>query len=197
VRALARISRPHLMALLALAIGLALCAATLVRAVRVEAAPPGARAGAPWAGGGRAAPDTLVVPEVPERGTANGDVAASGEGTGIGEAAIAATVDVDPFHPARTRPGARYVLGGVGPAAPVTAAAPRQPIPMLMLKGLVARPNGQGLAALSVNGRPAQIVRVGQTVESFRLTRVDARSATLTRSDTTLVIRLSGGPGQQ
>jgi len=184
MRALARLSRPHLLALLALAIGLGLCAATLVRAVRVEAAPRT-----------RALPDTLVVPDVPERGAANGDLAANG---GIGEAAIAATVDVDPFHPARTRPGARYVLGGVGPAAPVAIAAPpRQPIPMLMLKGLVTRPNGQGLAALSVNGRPAQIVRVGQTVESFRLTRVDARSATLTRSDTTLVIRLSGGPGQQ
>jgi len=187
VRALTRVGRPQLLALLALAIGLGLCAATLVRAVRVEAAP---RA--------RGAPDTLVVPDVPARGAANGGLAPNEEDGGIGEGAIAATVDVDPFHPARTRPGARYVLSGPVSAAPVAAAAPpRQPIPMLMLKGLVARPNGQGLAALSVNGRPAQIVRVGQTVESFRLTRVDVRSATLTRTDTTLVIKLSGGSGQQ
>jgi len=182
VRALARLSRPHLLALLALAIGVGLCAATLVRAVRVEAA-----SAAP------AAPDTLAVPDVPERGEADGDVAA------LGEASIDAAVDVDPFHPARTRPGARYVLGGANaPGAPVAATAPpRQPIPMIMLKGLVVRPNGQGLAAVSVNGRPARIVRVGQTVEGLRLTRVDASSATLTRSDTTLVVKLPGGPGQQ
>ncbi|MFN2567812.1 MAG: hypothetical protein ABR499_22700 [Gemmatimonadaceae bacterium] len=186
MRALTRLSRPHLLAVVALAIGVSLCAGTLVRAVRIEAA-PAAAVGA----------DSLRVPDVPERGAAAGGAAAIGDGAVIGDAAIVAAVDVDPFHPARTRPGARYVPGGVGPATPAAAAPPRAPIPMVRLTGLVSRPNGQGLAALSVNGRPARLVRVGQTVEGFRLARIGAGTATLTRPDTTLIVKLPGAPGQQ
>jgi hypothetical protein len=176
MRALTRLSRPHLFALGALALGVALCAGSLAGAVRIEAAPAAA-----------VVAESLSVPEVPERGAAAGDVETD---------AVDAVVAVDPFHPARTRPGARYVVGGANPSPTPATAQPRVPVPMLRLTGIVARPNGQGMAALSVNGRPSRLVRVGQTIEGMKLARIGAGAATFTRPDTTLVVRLPGAPNQ-
>jgi hypothetical protein len=172
MRALRRVNRAHLLAIVAVALGIGLCAGTLVRAIHVEAAPLGA-----------AGVDSLIVPDVPARGEANGDVA------------IEAAVNVDPFHPARTRPGTRYVPGGLAAATPRQPVAARAPVPMLRLLGIVSRPNG-GLAAISANGRAARVVRVGETIEGFKLTRVQPGAATLTSPDTTLVVRLPGTSNQ-
>jgi hypothetical protein len=182
-RAFARMNREHLLATIALMLGVVLCAGSLARAVRVEAAPASARV----------TPESLPVPDVPDRGDAGAGVDA-----GL-DPSIDAAVDVDPFHPARTRPGARYVPGGgipSGGAPQVAAGPPRAPLPMLRLTGVVTRRNGRGMAAISVNGRPARLVSVGETIEGLRLTRVQAGAATLTRPDTTLVVRLPGAPGQ-
>lgn len=171
MRALLRFNRAHLLAIGALILGIGLCAGTLARAIQVDAAPP-ASLGA----------DTLTIPDVPARGSeADGDVV------------IEAAVNVDPFQPARSRPGARYVPGGTAAVTPATP--PRVPVPMLRLHGVVTQPNG-GLAAISANGRPAQVVRVGQTIEGLKLTRVQPGAATLTRPDTTLVVRLPGTSNQ-
>jgi hypothetical protein len=174
MRALLRFNRAHLLAIVALILGIGLCAGTLARAIQVDVALPASLAA-----------DTLTIPDVPARGReADGDVA------------IDAAVNVDPFHPARTRPGARYVPGGAAAMATAQPATPpRVPVPMLRLHGVVTQPNG-GLAAISANGRPAQVVRVGQTIEGLKLTRVQPSAATLTRPDTTLVVRLPGTSNQ-
>ena len=171
MRALMKINRAHLLAIIALALAIGLCAGTLVRAIRVDAAPVAVSAA-----------DSLVVPVVPDRGEGSGDVA------------IAAAVDVDPFHPARTRPGTRYTPGGAVTGATQPTAS-RVPLPMIRLLGVVSHPKG-GLAAISANGRPARVVRVGETIEGLRLTRVQPTTVTLTRPDTTLVVRLPGSPNQ-
>lgn len=173
MRALRRINRAHLLAIIALVLGIGLCAGTLVDAIRVEAASTGS-VGA----------DTLAIPDLPARG-----------GESEGDVVIDAAVNVDPFHPARTRPRSRYVPGGLTATAPTLPTPPRVPVPMLRLLGVISQPKG-GLAAISANGKPAQVVRVGETIEGLKLTRVQPGAATLTRPDTTLVVRLPGTSNQ-
>jgi len=138
--------------------------------------------------------EPLPVAAPPQRG----GVAA---GSLIDSAAVTATidriVDANPFRHDRSRPATRYRLAGATPAASDRPAAPRPFLPQFRIHGIAATQNGGGLAALSVNGRPAQIVAVGQTIEGLRLVRVKQGAATLSRADTTLVLYLPGATRPQ
>lgn len=104
---------------------------------------------------------------------------------------VDATVAAAPFRPDRTRPPVRYRI--VAPATPQSgvANAIRSFVPPVRLQGVVVHPRG-GMAALSVHGRPPQLVRKGQMFEGLRLVRVQAHAATLVGPDTTLVLQLPG-----
>jgi hypothetical protein len=104
-------------------------------------------------------------------------------------------VNVDPFQPSRTRPAVRFrtraprsddVSGG----SPVAAAV--LPTPTMTLQGIAHLPDGSALAVLSVRGGSAQLVRRGQSLDQFRLTRVDSSTATLVGPDTTIILKLPG-----
>jgi hypothetical protein len=112
------------------------------------------------------------------------------------DAAVVAAVARDPFRADRRRPPGRYRLPGEAVAAPV-APPTEQPVPVwnLRLLGTVVLPDGRGLAAMAGQSGESRIVRTGETIDGFRLTRVTPGSVTLTGNDTTLVLRSGGGPG--
>lgn len=108
-------------------------------------------------------------------------------------AVVERALDRDPFHPERRRADQPYQLGPAPVAAVAAAFAPAAPrAPMVTLVGIAAYGNGKGMAALAVQGRPPQLVRVGGAFEGFRLTRVTPSEATLVSPDTTLVLRSAG-----
>ena len=61
--------------------------------------------------------------------------------------------------------------------------------PAVRLSGVVLLPGG-GAAVLAVDGRPAQLVRVGATLDGWRLVRVASGAATVAGPDGTLQLRL-------
>lgn len=115
----------------------------------------------------------------------------------VSDGVVLAAVARDPFRADRKRPPGRYRL----PGEPAQQAAPAVSAPMpaatpvyaYRLLGTVVLADGGGLAALSGPSGDGKIVRLGQSIDQFRLVRVTPRSVTLTGSDTTLVLR-SGGP---
>ena len=166
--------RPDVLALDGLFLTLGMCAAAFVQASRTTPVPVPVAAAEPF----------RVTEEA-------GRVVLAASTTGEREP-LGAAVDAAPFRPDRTRPAVRYTVVANGAAAAPRPAPMRPPMPQLRLQGVAVLPNGGGLAALSVNGRPAQVVRVGQVVEGLRLVRVRAGAATLSRPDTTLVLQLPG-----
>lgn len=115
---------------------------------------------------------------------------------------IAAAVSVDPFQPGRTRPATRFRARGsrdettAGDTATTTvAASARQSAPAMALQGIARLGNGNALAVLSVRGGTAQLLRVGQSLDDYRLTRVDSSSVTLVGTDSTIILRLRGVAG--
>jgi hypothetical protein len=114
---------------------------------------------------------------------------------------IAAAVSVDPFQPQRTRPAVRFRPRGTRAEVAPTETTPSTvastttaPVPAMTLQGIAHLANGNALAVLSVRGGSAQLVRVGQSLEQFRLTRVDSSSATLVADDSTIILHLPGAP---
>jgi hypothetical protein len=111
-------------------------------------------------------------------------------------AALVAAVGRNPFRPERVAALGRYRMPGESPAEwpSAYASAATRPsadrTPFVELQGVVTLARGEGLAALSVPGGATRVVRVGQTFEGFRLTRVSAGSVTMVGSDTTLTLRL-------
>jgi hypothetical protein len=148
------------------------------------------------------------------RGVSDGDVAiaerielpdpslASGPAEDSLARLIAAAVSVDPFQPARTRPATRFRARGsseeVASADSATrqvAASASQLPPAMALQGIARLGNGNALAVLSVRGGTAQLLRVGQSIDDYRLTRVDSSSATLVGTDSTIILHLRAGAG--
>jgi hypothetical protein len=136
--------------------------------------------------------ERVVLPALSEVGPSSGDSIAR---------VIAAAVNVDPFQPHRTRPAVRFRPRGTRGEVASTEAAPSNvapttnaPVPAMTLQGIAHLANGNALAVLSVRGGAAQLVRVGQSLEQFRLTRVDSSSATLVADDSTIILHLPGAP---
>jgi hypothetical protein len=115
---------------------------------------------------------------------------------------IAAAVSVDPFQPGRTRPATRFrargsrdeTAAGDSATSQVAASANQLP-PAMALQGIARLGNGNALAVLSVRGGTAQLLRVGQSIDDYRLTRVDSSSATLVGTDSTIILHLRAGAG--
>jgi hypothetical protein len=60
----------------------------------------------------------------------------------------------------------------------------------MALQGIAHLANGNALAVLSVGGGTAQLLRVGQSLDQYRLIRVDSSSATLVGADSTIILHL-------
>jgi hypothetical protein len=134
--------------------------------------------------------ERIALPALPEAGVMSGDSIAR---------VVAAAVSVDPFQPQRTRPAVRFrARGARGEVAPADGASPQvvpatnAPASAMTLQGIAHLANGNALAVLSVRGGAAQLVRVGQSLDQFRLTRVDSSSATLVGNDSTIILHLPG-----
>jgi hypothetical protein len=107
---------------------------------------------------------------------------------------IAAAVSADPFQPRRTRPAVRFRARGSQqestPSDSTTVPAANQPAAAMALQGIAHLANGNALAVLSVGGGTAQLLRVGQSLDQYRLIRVDSSSATLVGADSTIILHL-------
>jgi hypothetical protein len=110
---------------------------------------------------------------------------------------VAAAVSVDPFQPGRTRPATRFHPRGATDGATATdsassAPAPAAPqaAPAMALQGIAHLPNGGALAVLSARGGTAQLLRIGQSIDDYRLSRVDSSSVTLVGTDSTIILHL-------
>lgn len=114
---------------------------------------------------------------------------------------VLAAVARDPFRPDRRRPPGRYRLPGealpaVEPAyTPPVYTAPARTFAFRAL-GTVIMPDGTGLAAVAGQGGEGRVLRVGQSIEGFRVTRVAPGVVTLQGPDTTLVLRTPEGGAQ-
>jgi hypothetical protein len=110
---------------------------------------------------------------------------------------VAAAVSADPFQPGRTRPAVRFrprgpTDGATGSDSTSVAAAPSAPqaTPAMALQGIAHLANGGALAVLSLRGGTAQLLRVGQSIDDYRLSRVDSSSVTLVGTDSTIILHL-------
>lgn len=106
---------------------------------------------------------------------------------------VATAIRLDPFLSDRVGTEGEYAAGEVEtraePEIPITTVAPTTPT--VRLQGVAVMPSGAAVAVVSVEGRPAQLMRVGQLVtDGLRLTRIERGSATLAGPDTTIVLRL-------
>ena len=130
-------------------------------------------------------PIELAMAEVPARGDA------------LSPSAVHAAVARDPFRPDRSRPANRYQLPNERAAA---AARARQLTPVLSrmrLTGTAVLPDGQGLAAVSIQGGPSRVVRVGGSIEGLRLIGVDRGMAAFAGLDTIITFTLTDGTGKR
>jgi hypothetical protein len=149
---------------------------------------------------GRAASDGDVAPG--ERILLPEQPAATGLSADSLAHLVAAAVSVDPFQPARSRPAVRFrarssktdLMTADGAATPAAPSAGR-PEPAMALQGIAHLANGNALAVLSVRGGSAQLLRVGQSLDDYRLTRVDSSSVTLVGADSTIILHLRDGAG--
>lgn len=114
---------------------------------------------------------------------------------------VLAAVARDPFRPDRRRPPGRYRLPGEEmPAAmpsytPPVYTAPERTYAFRAL-GTVILPDGSGLAAVAGQSGEGRVMRVGQSIEGFRVVRVAPGVVTLEGADTTLVLRTPEGGTQ-
>lgn len=114
------------------------------------------------------------------------------------ERLVDVVVDVDPFQPGRRRPAVRFrtraasgadAAGGLAVSSSMPGTIPA---PTMTLQGIAHLPDGNALAVVSVRGGAAQILRLGQSLDQLRLTRVDSTAATLVGPDTTVILHLPG-----
>ena len=131
--------------------------------------------------------DTLPRPLAPRPSPA---LTAAPVGVAIARGDLVAALERDPFRSDRRRAALRYQLPGqVLTAAP--SAAPQPSMPMVRLAGIAATGSMRGIAALSILGRPPQLLRVGESLEGWRLTHVRRESVVLTGRDTTITLQMS------
>ena len=110
-------------------------------------------------------------------------------GVTISRGDLIAALERDPFRSDRRRAVLRYQR----PGQVLTAASPAvlpPSMPMVRLAGIAATGSTRGLAALSILGRPPQLLRVGESLEGWRLTHVRRESVVLTGRDTTLTLQM-------
>jgi hypothetical protein len=107
---------------------------------------------------------------------------------------ISAAVSADLFQPRRTRPAVRFRARAsqeeTTPSDSATVPAANQPAAAMQLQGIAHLANGSALAVLSVGGATAQVLRVGQSLDQYRLIRVDSSSATFVGADSTIILHL-------
>jgi hypothetical protein len=142
--------------------------------------------------------DPLPARAEPERMEPMPRVAAKpGDPSGV---LVLATVARDPFRPDRRRPPGRYRLPGEPVPMPVMPPMPTYapPPPSYAFRnlGTVVLPDGTGLAAVAGQSGEGRVLRVGQSIDGFRLTRIAPGVITLEGADTTLVLRTPEGGAQ-
>jgi hypothetical protein len=94
---------------------------------------------------------------------------------------ILAAVESDPFHPLRVRSATRFQIVG---AAPV---ANRNVEPAVRLVGTTVSPDG-GFAICSWAGRTPRIVRIGERLEDWTLSKVTPGAAEFTGASGSIVV---------
>lgn len=114
---------------------------------------------------------------------------------------VLAAVARDPFRPDRRRPPGRYRLPGeaMPMAAPTYTAPVYTPQPRsypFRALGTVILPDGAGLAAVAGQNGQGRVLRVGQSIDGFRVIRIAPGVVTLEGADTTLVLRTPEGGAQ-
>jgi hypothetical protein len=159
------------------ALSAALCGGAVAEARRLDPLPA------------RAEPETMEpMPQVRAK---------PGDPSGV---LVLSTVARDPFRPDRRRPPGRYRLPGEEvPVAPVAAPVYTPPPPTYTFRnlGTVVLPDGTGLAAVAgQGGGEGRVLRVGQSIDGFRVTRIAPGVVTLRGADTTLVLRTPEGGTQ-
>ena len=159
------------------ALSAALCGTAVAEARRVGPLPA------------RAEPEAMEpMPQVTAKG---------GDPSGV---LVLSTVARDPFRPDRRRPPGRYRLPGeaVAPAPAYVAPAYTPPPPTYSFRnlGTVVLPDGSGLAAVAGQSGEGRVLRVGQSIDGFRVTRIAPGVVTLRGADTTLVLRTPEGGTQ-
>lgn len=165
-------------ALAAAAISAALCGTAVADARRLDPLPR------------RAEPEAMeAMPRIAAR---------PGDPSGV---LVLAAVARDPFRPDRRRPPGRYRLPGEAmPAAMPTYTPPvyTAPAPTYSFRalGTVILPDGSGLAAVAGQSGEGRVLKVGQSIDGFRVVRVAPGVVTLEGSDTTLVLRTPEGGTQ-
>ena len=107
---------------------------------------------------------------------------------------VLAAVDKDPFHPARRRPAVRFRL----PHDMATARSRSAPTtsPGVRVIGTAVRADGGGFAMCSWAGGQPRIVRVGERVGEWTLSKVTPGAAEFRGSTgTTVVVRIAKAGG--
>jgi hypothetical protein len=104
---------------------------------------------------------------------------------------VLAAVDKDPFHPERRRPALRYHLPGDGGGGRSIAA---QPAPGVRVVGtaVAAGGGGGGFAMCAWAGGSPRIVRVGERVGDWTLSKVTPGAAEFTApTGATVIVRIA------
>jgi hypothetical protein len=112
----------------------------------------------------------------------------------LSEEQIVAVVNRDPFHPQRRRPDGRFPVPGrpgtIG-LTPAFSAAPAPPPPVVpRLLGTTVLLGGKGFAMLEAQGQPPRLLRVGESLDAFKLREVGRGRAVLLLGDSTIVLEL-------
>jgi hypothetical protein len=130
-------------------------------------------------------PDRMLEDRVAGVTNAEGD---SHEGYALARLLVA--VEKDPFQADRRRPGQRYRAAADLANTPAPA---RDTTPPVELIGTAVSPDG-GFAVCALNGSGPRIVRVGQRLGDWTLSRVTKGAAEFaTSSGTTIVVRVAKG----
>ena len=155
------------LAFAALSTALALLGWTLWRALRIDDVRPAVAASDAGAG---------TAPDAPARESYSSD-------------RVIATVAKDPFHPDRRRPAVRFRLpSDARIATPVSAPG----APGVRVVGTAASPGGGGFAMCAWAGGPPRIVRIGERVGDWTLSKVTPGAAEFRApTGTTVVVRVA------
>lgn len=124
---------------------------------------------------------------LPQRTTAAASRAVAPATTHDG--ALTQVVERNVFRPDRRRGTVRFQL-----PRQILAAPPMMPAPpgmgMVRLVGIASTGANRGIAAVSVLGRAPQLLRVGESLEGWRLTHVRSGSISLSGRDTVMTLQM-------